>query len=195
MSFPDQKYNIIHADPPWSFDNKKTGGSMKSGASQQYDCMEMHELTGMVLNSDPVVMLSDIIADDCYLFMWWVGTHAKEAIYLAEDWGFKLYQMNEFVWDKRTKHGKHHFGMGWSTHAGTETCLLATRGKLKRLDRAVRAYTSAPMPVHPETGRYIHSAKPQVFADKIVQLYGDIPRIELFARDKKPGWDSWGNEV
>lgn len=62
----NKKYNIIYADPPWSFNNKKTGGSMSSGASQKYDTMEMYQMAGMILNTDPVVMLSDVIADDCY---------------------------------------------------------------------------------------------------------------------------------
>ncbi len=183
----EKKYNIIYADPPWSFRNKKTGGSMRSGASQHYDDMEMYELTGMVLNYDPVVMLSDVIADDCVLFMWWVGSMPKEALYLVDDWRFEIKTMTGFVWNKLTKHGKPFFGMGHWTRAGSECCLIATRGNPKRSLGNVRSVITAP------AGK--HSEKPFGVADRIVDLCGDLPRLELFARDTKPGWDSWGNEL
>lgn len=187
MKLSDNKYNIIYADPPWSFNNKKTGGSMKSGAVQKYDTMEMHELTGMVLQQNPVVMLSDVIADDCVLFMWWVASMPKEALYVANDWSFELKTMTGFVWNKVTRKGLPHFGMGYWTRAGAECCLIATRGKPKPFSHSVRSVITAPV--------LRHSQKPLEAADRIVGLCGDNPRIELFARDRKPGWDSWGNEL
>lgn len=187
MKFPGQKYNIIYADPPWSFDNKRTGGSMTSGAIQKYDTMEMHELTGMVLQQDPVVMLSDVIADDCVLLMWWVASMPAEAMRLLDDWGFKLKTMTGFVWNKVTRKGLPHFGMGFWTRAGSECCLIATRGNPKPVSHAVRSVITSPV--------LKHSQKPQEAADRTVELCGDVPRLELFARDQKPGWDSWGNEV
>ncbi len=77
--------------------------------------------------------------------------------------------------------------MGFWTRANTEDCLLATRGHPKRIDRSVRQLLISP--------RLKHSQKPPETRDRIVQLMGDIPRIELFARQKVEGWDCWGNEV
>ena len=187
MTTTDKKYNIIYSDPPWSFDNKKTGGSMKSGADHHYNTMQMHELTALVLNRNPVVMLSDVIADDAVLFMWWVASMPHRALNLVEDWGFEIKTMTGFVWNKTYKSGKPYFGMGFYTRAGAECCLIATRGKPEIKSHSVRSVITAPV--------MKHSQKPPETAERIVELCGDVPRLELFARDRKPGWDCWGNEV
>lgn len=175
----EKKYNLIYADPPWSFDNKRTGGSMSSGASQKYNDMEVHDLCG--------IQIEDIAADNCVLLMWWVASMPKEAIYLVDDWCFKIKTMTAFVWNKKTKNGKPHFGMGYWTRAGSECCLLATKGSPKPVSHSVRSVVDDKV--------LKHSQKPSIFADKAVELCGDVRRIELFARDEKPGWDCWGNEV
>jgi len=175
----NKKYNIIYADPSWSFDNKKTGGSMKSGASSQYNTMSLEELKSL-----PV---QNIAADDCVLVMWWVGAMPREALDLLEAWGFKLKNMNGFDWVKLTRRGLPFFGMGFWTRAGSESALIATKGKPKPASHSVRAVR------HAVAGR--HSEKPAEFREDIVKLCGDLPRIELFAREKTPGWHAWGNEV
>ncbi len=105
-----KKYKVIYADPAWSFNNKNTGGSLKSGASFHYDTMTTDEMCKI-----PVDRITD---KDCILFMWWVGSQPKEAIKLAESWGFQIKTMTGFNWVKTTKTNKLHFGMGFYTRGG-----------------------------------------------------------------------------
>lgn len=173
------KYNIIYADPAWSFNNKKTGGSMKSGAADQYPVMTLEGIKNL-----PV---EQIAADDCVLFMWWVGSQPQEALDVVRAWGFTLKTMTGFNWVKLTKLEKMFFGMGFWTRAGSENCLIATKGKPKPISHSVRSVRKA------VAGK--HSEKPIAFRDDIVSLCGDAPRVELFSRAKVAGWDAWGNEV
>lgn len=179
MELPNKKYNIIYADPPWSFNNKNTGGTMKSGANAKYNTMTVQDIMNMDIPS--------ICDDDCVLFMWWVASQPKEALAVMESWGFKLKTMTGFNWSKRTKLNKPYFGMGFWTRAGSECCLIATKGKPKPVSHSIRSVI--------EAKNLKHSKKPDIFADRIIDLCGDVPRIELFARDRKPDWDSWGLEV
>lgn len=174
-----KKYNIIYADPPWSFKNKNTGGNLKSGANFHYNTMHIKDIIKIPINK--------ISADNCVLFMWWVGSQPKEAIKLVENWGFQIKTMTAFNWVKTTKKQKLDFGMGFWTRAGSEMCLIATKGKPKRINNSVRSVVIAE--------RTSHSKKPNIFKNEIVKLIGDLPRIELFAREKTNGWDSWGNEI
>jgi len=131
--------------------------------------------------------VKDISEDNCILFMWWVASQPKEALRVVELWGFKLKTMTGFNWVKTTKKGNPHFGLGFWTRAGSECCLIATKGKVKRLNAAIRSV------VNHESEK--HSKKPDIFREKIVELVGDLPRIELFARNKAEGWDSFGDEI
>jgi len=173
------KHNIIYADPPWSFRNKNTGGYMKSGAKSHYKTMSLKEMKELDIQS--------ISEDDCVLFMWWVGSQPQEALDLLSAWGFKLKTMTGFNWVKTTKLGKLFFGMGFWTRAGSECCLIATKGKPKPINRGIRSVIIS------ENKR--HSEKPKEIRDRIVALCGDVPRIELFARDTCEGWNCWGNEI
>ncbi|PWI34877.1 adenine methylase [Vibrio albus] len=177
----DRKYTVIYADPAWQFKNKRTGGKHKSGAAQKYTVTSVKDMMRL-----PVEQLA---ADDCLLVMWWVGSMPQEAIDLCEFWGFKLVNMNGFVWDKETKTGLDHFGMGHSTRPSTESALIAYKGKISNLviNHSVRSKIRA------KTGR--HSEKPHEFREAIVKLVGDVPKIELFSRQVTDGWDCWGNEV
>jgi len=174
-----KKYNIIYADPAWSFNNKKTGGNMISGSASHYDTMKVDEMCKL-----PIEALADT---DCVLFMWWVGSQPKEAIKLCESWGFTLKTMTGFNWVKLTLLGKLFFGMGFWTRAGSECCLIAVKGKPKRINAGIRSVIMARAEKH--------SKKPNIFRKEIIKLCGDIPRIELFAREKLEGFDVWGNEV
>lgn len=171
------KYQIIYADPPWQYRDKCNAG--ERGACHKYDVMDLSAIKAL-----PV---ADLAADDCLLAMWWVPPMPHEALQVVEAWGFKLKTMKGFTWHKQTKNGKSHFGMGHWTRANTEDCLFAVRGKPKRVCAGVRQFIDAPI------GR--HSEKPEEARTRLVQLIGDIPRIELFARAKPEGWDVWGNEV
>lgn len=179
------KYKIIYADPAWPFKNKNTGGSMKSGASSHYKTPSLNDLKNLDIQS--------IAEDDCILFMWWVNSQPQEALDLAKAWGFTVKNMNGFVWVKLTAKLKLWFGMGFWTRAVSESMLIAVKGKPKRVSASVRSLI--------KTGEIMealntkHSKKPDVFADKIVELCGDVSRVELFARDRKEGWSCWGDEV
>jgi N6-adenosine-specific RNA methylase IME4 len=174
-----KKYNIIYADPPWLFSNKKTGGKMKSGAQHHYKVMSISDLKEL-----PIKRLAD---DNCVLVMWWVGSQPQEAIDLVKAWGFTIKNMNGFVWVKLTKKLLKFFGMGFYTRAGSESAIIAIKGKPSIESHSVRAVREAVIEAH--------SKKPDAFRDDIVELCGDLPRIELFARQKTNGWDSHGYEI
>jgi len=170
-------YRLIYADPPWQYRDKASAG--KRGACHKYQVMALDEICAL-----PV---ADIAADDCLLAMWWVPPMPAEALRVVEAWGFTLKTMKGFTWHKLTKNGKSHFGMGNWTRGNTEDCLLATRGRPARVSASVRQFVEA------TKGR--HSEKPADVRDRLVQLVGDVPRIELFARQRADGWDAWGNEI
>lgn len=174
IPFPDRKYNIIYADPPWSYNDKSCIGSV-----QDYDTLSLEDIKNL-----PV---QDITADDTILFLWATYPLLKEALDVIESWGFN-YKGIAFQWIKlNSKNGKPFFGLGRWTRGNTEPCLLATKGKPKRNSNKVFQLIHSPVKNH--------SAKPNVVRDKIVELAGPLPRIELFSRDIVEGWDSWGNEV
>ena len=132
----------------------------------------------------PVASLAD---NDCALFMWITFPTMKEAFKVIEAWGFR-YKTVAFVWVKQNKKTPTLFwGLGFWTRANAELCLLATRGHPKRKSAGIHQIIMTPVEQH--------SKKPDIVRDKIVELLGDIPRIELFARQKVNGWDAWGNEV
>lgn len=172
-----KRYSMIYADPPWTYRDKANAG--KRGACHKYKVMTLNEICNL-----PV---KDIAADDCVLAMWWVPPMPEIALQVLDSWGFKLKTMHGFVWHKLTKRGADHFGMGSMTRANCESCLIATRGKPKRVSASVRQFVEAPIQEH--------SAKPREVRDRLVQLLGDVPRIELFARTVSPGWDAIGDGV
>ena len=174
----DKKYSIIYADPPWSYKtwSKKCGGS---SAERHYECMEKEEIQAI-----PVPAIS---AKDCVLFLWVTFPCLEEGLELVKKWGF-TYKTVAFTWVKKCKvSDKYHFGNGHWTRANAEICLLATRGKPHRISASVRQICDARI--------MEHSRKPDEIRERIVQLIGELPRIELFARQYTEGWDCWGNEV
>jgi N6-adenosine-specific RNA methylase IME4 len=173
------KYGIIYADPAWEFNNKNTGGSMKSGAANQYPVMSIDDLKKLDVES--------LCAKDCVLVMWYVSSQPQEALDLVKAWGFTVKNMNGFIWVKLTQMFLQFFGMGFWTRAGAECAIIATRGKPKPFSKSVRQVRLAVI------GR--HSEKPDEFRQDVVKLCGDIPRLEMFARVKTEGWDVFGNEV
>jgi len=131
--------------------------------------------------------INQIAADDCILFIWVTFPLLIEGIETIKKWGFK-YKTCAFNWVKRNKKTHSWFwGLGKWTRSNSEICLLATKGKPKRISRSVHQVCDARI--------MEHSKKPDEIRDKIVELCGDLPRIELFARNTYPGWDAWGNEV
>ncbi|MGX5913910.1 MT-A70 family methyltransferase [Aliidiomarina sp. Khilg15.8] len=173
------KYRIIYADPPWKFRNKRTGGSMKSGADAQYPTMTLEQMKALDVES--------LCAKDCVLVMWYVSSQPQDALDLAKAWGFTLKTMNGFIWVKLTKRFLQFFGMGSWTRGGAECALIATRGRPKAASKSIRQVRLAVI------GR--HSEKPAEFRDDVVSLCGDEHRLEMFARAEAPGWDVFGNEA
>ena len=170
-----KKYSIIYADPPWRYQMKKGQGV----AENHYSTMGIEEICGL-----PV---QEICAKDCVLFLWVTFPQLPEAFKVIKAWGF-CYKTVAFVWIKQNRSGKgYFFGLGYWTRSNAEICLLAVKGKPKRISRKVFQLIFSPLQEH--------SKKPAEARVRIVELMGNLPRIELFARQQSPGWDVWGNEV
>lgn len=176
VSFPNKTYNIIYADPPWNF--KAWGKTGRKAPQNHYPCMTDEEIYAL-----PVQSISD---KNCALFLWATYPLLKEALQTIERWGF-VYRTVAFTWVKTTKNNKFHFGLGYWTRANPEICIIATKGIIKRVNASV---TNLQIYQVEE-----HSKKPDEIRKKIITLIGDLPRIELFARQKTVGWDAWGDEV
>jgi N6-adenosine-specific RNA methylase IME4 len=175
IPFPDKKYNIIYADPAWSY----TGNMMNSSATDHYKTMKLQDICNL-----PVKKIAD---NNCILFMWVTLPKLNQFMKVINSWGFE-YKSTAFVWVKKNKISDSFFmGLGRWTRANPEICVLATKGKISRKSNAVRQLQIFPIEQH--------SKKPDQFRNLIIELCGDLPRIELFARQKVDGWDSWGNEV
>ena len=174
-----KKYNIIYADPPWTFRTYSNKGKGRS-AEKHYNCMTKEGIQKLPVNN--------ICDKNCVLFLWVTYPCLKEGLELIEEWGF-TYKTCAFSWIKLNKKNDRPFtGMGYYTRANNEICLLATKGKpLKRQSKAVKQVVLSKIEEH--------SKKPEEIRDRIVELFGDLPRIELFARQHAEGWDCWGNEV
>lgn len=180
-----KKYKIIYADPPWDYADKrntptKNNPSGAGGASKHYNTIPIAELKRF-----PIGEIAD---DNCILFMWATAPFMKEAIELIEAWGFK-YRTMPFVWLKIRNDGTdfRRDGIGSYTLNNAEFVLLGRKGKYWRESAKVKQIITTP--------KLAHSQKPAEIRDRIVQLLGDVPRIELFAREKTEGWDVWGNEI
>ena len=131
--------------------------------------------------------IADLAAKDCVLFLWVTFPKLQECFEVIERCGFE-YKTVAFTWIKQNEKSSGYFlGLGHYTRANGEICLLATRGKPKRISKSVRQLIISPIEEH--------SKKPDETRERIVELLGDIPRIELFARQKVDGWDAWGNEI
>ena len=174
-----KKYNIIYADPPWTYKVWSKKGAGRT-AESHYKCMSKQEIQELPIQN--------ICEKDAVLFLWVTYPCLLEGIELIEKWGF-TYKTCAFSWVKMNKKKNTPFiGMGYYTRANNEICLLATKGKpLKRINKNVEQVILSPIREH--------SRKPDEIRNRIVNLFGDLPRIELFARQKTDGWDVWGNEV
>jgi N6-adenosine-specific RNA methylase IME4 len=177
IKFPDKKYKIIYADPPWSYQDPSIN---RGGAIRHYPTMKKADIEALPIK--------DIADKDSILFLWTTMPKLEESFDLIKAWGFE-YKTCAFVWVKRNKIAPTWFwGMGRWTRSNAELCLLAVRGGgVTRLSAAVHSVIDEPIEQH--------SKKPNIVRDKIIELVGDLPRIELFARAQTDGWDVWGNEV
>jgi len=176
MELPDKKYKVIYADPPWTYNDMKNKDPKMGGIT--YPTMSLKDIKEL-----PIQDLAD---KDCALFLWATMPLLQEALDVIEAWGF-TYTTCAFTWVKLNPLGVGIYsGMGHWTNGNAELCLFAKKGKPKREAKNVKQIVMSPR------GR--HSAKPIEVRDRIVSLIGDVPRIELFAREIADCWDSWGND-
>jgi len=185
IPFPNKKYSIILCDPPWNFRNRMYSSNKTDHhreITRAYPVMKTSDICLLPVNG--------ITQDNAICFMWVADAFIPDAIEVMTSWGFK-YKTVAFIWQKKEKSGKQTCYMGQWTMKNCELVLLGTKGKMTQFlkSRKVRQLQEA------ERERTIHSRKPQIIRDRIVEMFGDLPRIELFARQRTPGWDVWGNEV
>jgi len=189
IPFPNKKYQIIYADPAWSYYNDSTAKpdctTVKGMRRPPYLVMSSSEIKTL-----PVKGIAD---DNAILFIWTTDYHLAKCIEIISAWGFE-YKTIGFVWAKKNKKNEQVCFMGaYTMKSGCELCLLATRGKdahklVKKHN--VRSYI--------ESQRLEHSKKPDKVRNLIVELLGDLPRIELFASSSKKfenGWVNVGDSV
>lgn len=203
-------FEILYADPAWQHDDRAVAGDR--GASFKYQTMSVDEICSLDVQAH--------MTPESALFLWAVSPMLPEAFKVMAAWGY-TYSTVAFCWaktrgprtdevrkivrarlpgmkaradgiaDELLRAGlvprKWHIGMGQTTRCNVEMCLLGLRGKLGRVDAGVRQLITAPLGEH--------SAKPAIIRDEIVRLLGDRPRLEMFARERAPGWSAWGNQV
>lgn len=167
---------VVVADPPWAFGDNLPGDAR--GARKHYRTMSAGSIAAFHGE------FSHLVEPDAVLFLWRPAAFAREAVNVADSWGFE--PKTEMVWVKRTKHGKLHFGMGRTVRASHETCMIATRGRPERRSASVRSVFEA------KVGR--HSEKPERFYELVEELFGG-PYLELFARRRRSGWHCLGDQV
>lgn len=182
MDLPNKKYSVIYADPPWNYLQKGAAGKKQGYAAQHYKTMTTDDICAL-----PVQQLA---GGGCLLFMWATFPTLPDALLVMDAWGF-AYKTAAFVWVKKYKCGKNFVGMGAYTRANAEICLLGVShdfcAKKQIKSHSVRQVIEEPIQAH--------SVKPEETRRRIVDLLGDVPRIELFARQRVPGWDAWGDEI
>lgn len=172
------KFNIIYADCPWEFSDKLKCGNR--GSSLKYGELTFADLKNLPINK--------IAADDCVLCLWCPAALLPNGLDLIKEWGFE-YKTILFNWVKLTrKHARLYFGLGHYTRGGSEFCLLGVRGKPKVICKSVRQVQ------FDYVGKQ-HSHKPDKIRKEIVKLFGDVARIELFARQRYDGWLGLGDEI
>lgn len=185
---PMFRYGVIMADPPWLFENWSASGEGRN-ATQHYDCMPTGEIMDL-----PV---GHIANKDCVLLLWGTSPMLLDALDVMTAWGFE-YRGKAFCWAKQTKQAVRNPVMpisdnsnwrmnnGYSTRSNTEDCWLGVTGNPERLHKGVRELIVAPMREH--------SRKPDEAFERAQALYRG-PYIELFSRQSRVGWDSFGNEA
>lgn len=182
-NLPRGHYGAILADPPWRFETWGTQENATTDVNRHYQTMDAKDIAALPVHS--------LAAPAAVLCLWVTWPTLKTAMAVIDAWGF-IYKTCAFSWMKADPYQlfaddttPEMLGGYW-TRSNTEPCLLATRGKPKRLNADVRQGIIAP--------RREHSRKPDGIHERIERLVAG-PYLELFARQKRPGWDVWGNEV
>jgi len=176
---PDDTYRVLYADPPWKYNDERSGLEDYTSAQDHYDTMSISELCE--LHDAAGRNVAAIAQPDSVLFMWTTSPLLEDAFQVVDAWGFNY--KTTFVWDKV----RHNFGHYNSVRH--ELLLLCTKGSCtpdsdELLDSVVKVDRSK-----------IHSQKPDRFYEIIESMYTDGPYLELFARNTRKGWSAWGNEA
>lgn len=170
-------YGVILADPPWHWKARSRKGESRS-AKKYYDVMEQDDLCHMPVGS--------FAADSCVLFLWVLNSMLGEGLRVIDAWGFAFKTVG-FCWVKTNRRaGTVFMGLGYHTRQNVELCLIATKGKPKRVDGGVHQVVMAP--------RREHSRKPDEVYDRIEKLYPG-PYLEMFSRTNREGWDHHGDQA
>ena len=175
-----KKYSIIYMDPPWKYNSRANNNTrFRGGAGNHYNLMKMEEIRELPINN--------LANENCALFLWVTFPMLDEQIKLFKEWNFD-YKTLGFSWIKlNPKNLQPFFGVGYYTKSNCEVCLLGVKGRMKPVTNKISSVILSP--------RREHSRKPDEARERIEQLVGDVPKIELFAREEVKGWDCWGNEV
>lgn len=168
IPFPDGEFGLIYADPPWRYQNLKSKARL---IENNYPTMETEDICAMNIPSSP----------NCILFLWTTSPHLTAAIKVIKAWGFTY--KTSAVWDKKV------IGMGYYFRLQHELLLVAIKGEPGTPDPRSRRSSVL------QCKRGKHSRKPDHFYEIIERMYPDARKLELFARQTRPGWSSWGNEV
>ena len=163
-------YGLIYADPPWRYDNEPMGDVARA-VEEHYTTMALEDIKALPIPA----------ANDCVLFLWATVPMMPEAIEVMKAWGFTYKSMSSWIKDK--------FGIGYWVRSQCEHLLIGVRGKVPSPARGRQ------FPAFIEAPRRGHSEKPNIFAEHIERLFPNVPKLEMFAREKRDGWDVWGNEV
>jgi site-specific DNA-methyltransferase (adenine-specific) len=173
-------FSVLLCDAPWKYNVE--GG--RGAADKQYRTMSVPELC--------LLPVEQLAAPDAVLFMWTVWPMLLESFAVMKAWGFS-FKNCALLWAKTNSVSPTPFvGLGHWTRGNTEPCLMAVRGKPKRVSKAVQQLMIDNLIVAP-IGE--HSAKPDEARRRIAQLMGDVPSIELFARAPAANWECWGDQV
>jgi N6-adenosine-specific RNA methylase IME4 len=171
-----KKYSIIYIDPPWTYSRQWNKDPKNGGIT--YPVMSMNDLKSLPIQ--------DITDKNAALFLWCCSPKLREGLELIKAYEFDFKTVG-FNWIKVSKDGSPRCGLGHYTRSSSELCLLAIKGSMKRLDNNINQTLHEPIRGH--------SAKPLIVRDKIIQLFGNLPMIELFARERDPRFDTVGNEI
>jgi N6-adenosine-specific RNA methylase IME4 len=169
------RYGLIVADPPWQFSNWSECGEEKN-ASARYECQSLDWVKSL--------RVGDVAAKDCLLWLWATNPLLDKAFEVMTAWGFTFKTAGH--WSKKTVNGKQAFGTGYILRCAGEPFLIGTIGD-PWTARNVRSVIEGPVREH--------SRKPDEAYEAAERLCGDVPRCDLFSRQKRPGWDVMGNET
>jgi len=174
----NKKYSIIYADPPWQYKENWGNGSNE------------HTYSTMSIKQIKALSVQNIAEDLAHLYLWVTNPFLLDGIEICKSWGFDYKTL--ITWIKTYKNGEPEMGMGYYFRGCTEHIIFGTRGNMKITNKTTKNMFHS---VNPRWLGGLHSTKPNETKENIVNWSGDLPRIELFARQKTDGWDVWGNEV